>query len=737
MPHYRPLRKNLLTDFFGFLIYLLVAVGFCMIAITGQISLSVSLLFLVPFLGSLFSPIRKKVQLTARRANLYTWIYLPFFLADMVVLSRSFVPATLHLILFIQVLKLYQPKNNRDYFQLILLAFLLVLAASSLTISSFFLVLFLIFVFLSLAALICFEVKRSVEALPSQPGFSSTSEDTVSSRLSWNQFEPVTQWKTAGYIMTIAGACFVLIVVMGMVLFFAIPRFGAGFFQRSIGRKLALSGFSDRIRLGNIGSIQLDPSVVMRVKVEGNAAGFRDKKWRGVSLDYFDGTSWSKHIHGAAIDSPYSKQFQIRNAPTDGLFRRYQVLLEPASTNYLFTLDRIIWLSGNLYPVRFDPSDDSITATYRTNRRLSYQAVSAQLTSGSNSRANAPLTKQARDGYLQLPTLEPRIAVLARSIVAEASTVDEKAGRVELYLQNNFQYSLDAALVENPQLLSAFLFETRKGHCEYFSTAMAVLLRTQGIPTRIVNGFHGGVFNAIGEDFIFRGSDAHSWVEVFDSEQGWRPYDPTPSVELAPIDSPFIAAVNNYLDAFELFWGEWILGYDDILQVSLFLDLQEKSSRWREGIHRRVLSFETRTRDWAFSTTRKVLAASKQNLWVGLLLPLAIPCWLLVKPFRRFLREFRIRNAISGKGEIIAVEYYRELLEWLRSKGWIKPPYLTPSEFAETIQDPLIRSEVTRFTLLYYQIRFSPDPVSGDQIRKAYGLLSRLKALGKNFKDAS
>jgi transglutaminase-like putative cysteine protease len=473
----------------------------------------------------------------------------------------------------------------------------------------------------------------------------------------------------------------------------------------------------------------------MRVKVEGNPASFQDKPWRGVSLDYFDGTSWSKRIHGATVEFPYAKQFQIRDAPTDGLFSRYQVLLEPASTNYLFTLDRIIWLGGNLYPVRFDPADDSITATYRINRRLSYQAVSGLLTSDSARRADAPLTKQAQDGYLQLPTLEPRIALLAKSITAEASTIDEKARRVELYLKNHFQYSLDAALVETPQPLSAFLFQTRRGHCEYFSTAMAVLLRTQGIPTRIVNGFRGGVFNGIGEDFIFRGSNAHSWVEVFETQQGWRPYDPTPPVESTPAGSPFMDAFNNYLDAFELFWGEWILGYDDILQVSLFRDLQEKSSRWWDSTRRRVLAIEIRIKNRVTAITQRALAVSKQNLWVGLLLPLAIPCWLLVKSFRRIIWEFRIRNAIYWKSKTVAVQFYRELLEWLRSKGWIKPPYLTPSEFAESIQSPLVRSEVTRFTLLYNQIRFSPDPVSGDQIRKACELLSRLKALGRTADD--
>ncbi|HVN79498.1 MAG TPA: DUF3488 and transglutaminase-like domain-containing protein [Terriglobia bacterium] len=727
----RARRTWLLDEFFAVLTFLMVAVGFSVIAITGQMTYPVYFLFLIPFLGHRIRLFREKFQLSSRGANLCTWFYLPFFIADMVSISKSFVPATLHLILFIQILKIYQQKNQRDYIQLMLLSFLQVLAASSLTISSWFLVLFLIHVFLSLAALICIEVKRNFEDLPISSAGVARHETSVPTGTLRVEFEPKVELRAVRSILNTALVSLSLIFIFGPVLFFAIPRIGAGYFQRSIGRKLVLSGFSDRIRLGNIGAIQLDPSVVMRVKVQGDPARFQDRRWRGVTLDYFDGKSWSKRVRGATKEFSYAKQFQVREPPPGRALFQYQVLLEPASTNYLFTLDRIAWLGGNLYPVRFDPADDSITASYRTNRRLSYQAVSVQTAIADARETSGLQSKQARTGYLQLPASDGRILRLARDITAHAITAEEKARQIELYLQKNCLYSLDADLVENPQPLSRFLFEDRKGHCEYFATAMVVLLRSSGIPARVVNGFRGGEYNTVGTDFIFRGKDAHSWVEAYVPGTGWQTYDPTPTVQNTLPQSPFMAAFNNYLDAFELFWGEWVLGYDDISQVALFRDLQEKSSRWWEGTGQRIRIIEARTRSLARNHGKDFLEYWHRNRWAGLWFLVIIPCWLGLKAFRHLVRDLRLQATVDRREIGIALKFYRDLLSFLRSRGVTKPPCLTPNEFAESIRDPLLRSEVIKITSLYNQIRFSPDPINREQVGRAHQLLSELRAHAK------
>ena len=131
--------------------------------------------------------------------------------------------------------------------------------------------------------------------------------------------------------------------------------------------------------------------------------------------------------------------------------------------------------------------------------------------------------------YLQLPPdLDPRIVDLAETVSMEGDTVLEKTSLVETYLRANNTYSLQLSWDPGEQPLSTFLFEARSGHCEYFASSMAIMLRTVGIPTRIVNGFLPGEYNSIGGSYIVRQSDAHSWVEVYAPGKGWLEFDPTP-----------------------------------------------------------------------------------------------------------------------------------------------------------------------------------------------------------------
>src|SRR5215475_3555563 len=150
-----------LDSFFHTLVYLLVALGFSMLVKAEQVSFPLFWIFALPLCLSFSHRVTQRFQLTLRQANLVTWFYIPFFLVDTFLLSKSFVPSTIHLILFVQLVKIYQPKGNRDYFYLMILSFLEVLASSSLTISVGFFVFFVLFLLVAIAALICFEVRRA------------------------------------------------------------------------------------------------------------------------------------------------------------------------------------------------------------------------------------------------------------------------------------------------------------------------------------------------------------------------------------------------------------------------------------------------------------------------------------------------------------------------------------------------------------------------------------------------
>ena len=147
---------------------------------------------------------------------------------------------------------------------------------------------------------------------------------------------------------------------------------------------------------------------------------------------------------------------------------------------------------------------------------------------------------------------------------------------LENYLRSHFAYTLNLTGKPGEDPLAHFLFETRAGHCEYFASAMAIMLRTLGIPTREVNGFLPGEYNDLGGDYIVRASDAHSWVEVYFPGTGWMTFDPTPpGAEMPKAD--FFSRLGQYMDWFELTWNEWVINYDFIHQILLAQNMQRST----------------------------------------------------------------------------------------------------------------------------------------------------------------
>ena len=126
-----------------------------------------------------------------------------------------------------------------------------------------------------------------------------------------------------------------------------------------------------------------------------------------------------------------------------------------------------------------------------------------------------------------------------------------------------------------PDPLADFLFNVKSGHCEYFSTAMAVLLRTHGIAARVVNGFLPGEYNEAAGAYTVRQSDAHSWVEVYFPEtRSWVTFDPTPSAgRREPVRTGLAAQLQKYAEALELLWFQYVVGYDKQEQRSLATSL--------------------------------------------------------------------------------------------------------------------------------------------------------------------
>ena len=254
--------------------------------------------------------------------------------------------------------------------------------------------------------------------------------------------------------------------------------------------------------------------------------------WRGISFDHYDGKSWSTGYPGNRfLSRDISGLYNVTSSSVDPRqFITQEFYMAPLDTRVIFGLDRVVKLKGDLGEVSRD-TNGSLMAMTRPQHYEVYSRLNEPSRSQLISAGRSPIPERIRRYQLQLPKYSTQIEQLARSITQGQSSMLDKVVAIEKYLQKNYRYSLTEITQDAKDPVSKFLFETKKGHCEYFSTSMVILLRHIGIPARIVNGFLQGEYNDIGGFYVVRNSDAHSWVEVY-FDGIWVSFDPSPRPEL-------------------------------------------------------------------------------------------------------------------------------------------------------------------------------------------------------------
>jgi transglutaminase-like putative cysteine protease len=270
----------------------------------------------------------------------------------------------------------------------------------------------------------------------------------------------------------------------------------------------------------------------MNVRIDNQQPG-RDLRWRGVALDEFTGHGWNKspearHATQRTADRGF---FQIGTTESLNRLTRQTVFMEPIESPVLFAASRPVAIQGDFSIVRVD-EEGSVQTRRRESERVMYKALSDMTEPAAAAlRNDVGADPLAFKRYEQLPrNLDPRIETRANAIVANAHARNryDEAKAIESQLQQDYGYSLEMK-AGGVDPLADFLFNVKSGHCEYFSTAMAVMLRTRGIPSRVVNGFLPGEYNDAADAYTVRQSDAHSWVEVyFPESHSWITFDPTP-----------------------------------------------------------------------------------------------------------------------------------------------------------------------------------------------------------------
>jgi len=657
-------------------------------------------------------------QSTATRLLLMWLFAVP---VDAMFIARNLAPGTInaglyaallaavHFLLLVTVLRLYSASTDRDAIFLAMLSFAGMLAAAVFTVDTNFFFLFVAYLLFAVATFLGMEIRRGATGAVFPPMNTVTSRERRFYRA-----------MSLAALSVAVGA-----VAIGSLLFFFFPRVSAGYFARTGFQPSLMTGFSDSVELGQIGEIKKDSTVVMRVQTR-KAVDYPLLRWRGIALSTFDGRRWSSHdktrpLHPAGPDgwvnltSPVAMQ-----APIFGQLS-YTVLLQPLASDAIFVPGQALMLRGNFTN---DPSQyyvsqrssalatDSAGSVFNPAHnfvQIRYDGLSllAVARPAAARFAGTAYPEEMRRVYLQLPEkLDPRIPELARKITAPANDPYDKALLMESYLRGNFGYTLNLAGKPGADPLAQFLFVTKAGHCEYFASAMAVMLRTLNIPSREVNGFLPGEFNDVAGDYIVRASDAHSWVEAYFPGSGWITFDPTPAAN--PGAPGLFSRLNLYLDWMQLNWNEWIVNYDFAHQSLLARSVRQNSTDYSASL-----------RAWFRRTQERGMSGltewQKGHASLRLAFPVALVFLLVVLRLNWIPAVFRWlslalqmrRPAELRDNPQLASRLYVEMLRVLEKRGYARPETQTAGEFAATFAiQPGLGAAVSEFTSLYAEARF-------------------------------
>lgn len=714
--------------FFELSLFAMVVTAFAALAGTGKLD-PLSVLFVLAALGlrAYHFATGRRVNLSVRTTTRLTIAYAAFYAFDLLFLSGSFVTATVHLVLFLMVTKVYSVHQNRDYMYQAVISFMMILAAAILTVDSFFLGAFVIFLLLTVATFTSMEMRRSFQdTLAPGDGPAPPKDRAVGSLTSGSSDAPR---RMSRALALSAPAMVIGIALAATVIFFGLPRVSASYLTQLSARNNFVSGFSDNVKLGEIGRIQQSDTVVMHVQFARPELVPADLKWRAVSYSTFDGVAWSKGLgenrqHLArtpdgrldlarvGVSGRVAGQDRIAMPRVDQVLR-YRVSMQPIGTNYFFLLPVPTALATDAHDFMYDEAG-AIGLNDPTRQILSYQAASILLFPSPETRVGKELQfpLDVTQQYLQLPPLDPRVAALALQLTRNAPSVYEKAAAIERYLQTQYGYTLEMAVSPDPSVdpITYFLFTRKRGHCEYFASAMALMLRTQGVPSRVVNGFRGGQFNDISGSFIVRARDAHTWVEAFIPGFGWTTFDPTPAADAVPQN--FWSRASLYLDAAREFWNEWVVNYDMAHQTTLAentaTNTRQKFDAMRLWVRKQYDAMLDRLRKLQSEVSRSPQTFGMRGLaiFVGLLVLIALP------KLYKYLRSLRLAARPRKAPRQAATVWYERLLRLLGRRGMEKLPAQTAKEYVASLpSDPTLggerlRESVTLFTAHYERARF-------------------------------
>lgn len=488
------------------------------------------------------------------------------------------------------------------------------------------------------------------------------------------------QWRSH---LRLAGKMLAQALPVMVVLFLLFPRLPGPLWGLPADARSGMTGLSDEMAPGSISRLSQSDAVAFRVEFDGPPPKASALYWRGPVLWFFDGRRWK----GGFSAQSHTLRYTGLGKPVN-----YTVTLEPDNKPWLFALDLPAVVPERAHVTRdfqlLAPRPVTYRQRYAMASYLAYRTDdpsalerrwSLLLPTGSNPRAYA-LGRQWRD------ELRDPAAVVARAL--------------RFYREESFIYTLTPPLLASANPVDEFLFGTRKGFCEHYAGSFVVLMRAAGIPARVVTGYQGGEFNALGGYLTVRQADAHAWAEVWLEGRGWVRVDPTAAVSPSRVeagidaalpvadpipgllkhDSPWLQELRFGWDFLNGGWNLWVLSYNQERQMQLLARLGFGLVSWQE-------------------------------LGVGLLM--GVGGLLLV--FSLVM--------LRGRGRVKpdpAVRTYRRFCNRLAKAGLERQPAEGPRDFAARVVGarPDLAPAVEEITALYVDLRYGLGAGDAAELRR-------------------
>ncbi len=659
-------------------------------------------------------------------------------------------------IVLLQLVKLYEQRGNRDYAQLLVLGLLLVVAASINTASLAFGLLLIVYLFLSLYCCLLFYLK--------------TEADLAKAALSipTEKLNPATLRQDQRYMSRSMRR--ITLLVASVAIFFAVVVFlfcprptGESFLgQRQLGAEPALTGFSTEVSFQQVARITQSNEIVGYVQVWHNdrpVKGGQTLLLRGLTLERYEGNSpnpmrrkWEwEHVHDEeeSYTSGADEAAKLRDSPAEGAdVWRQKVTLRPTGTNVLFALAGPFSIATHR-PTRIDysPASGTLRSSGALMEPLEYEVLSSNnLEPPTDANVSTPANWLADPQILAFASRPEVCGSNARGSLASQRThfpndVDpldgEIASHIETYLRTNFTYTLDltdAKQIEGRDPLVAFLYDLKRGHCEYFAGAMTLMCQSLGMQARMVVGFKCDEYNAVDGQFIVRQSHAHSWVEVRTSD-GWKSFDPTsgtPADLATRAKGGLWQSVVHVADFLEFTYASHVIAYDNEDRQNILQSTESAmyhASSTSHGLLGQLGDAAHTVRFWNISSN--VLGAF---VWLMLAAMFAAFVGFFWEKWRLRRRAHRIGidGLPAAEQERLArqLAFYDHLILLLGRHNLTRPNYLTPLEFVESLLflPSDVYDTINRLTKLFYRVRYGGAELSIGQRKRLETVLSQLNS---------